>query len=243
MFYTYNVDIASPKSMWNFLREHFQYPTLNSWNGERSIAHNVKLYNLKLDGDWTVALRFMQDEADSGALQIQVDELTRDFEDRTGYRVGFNGRSGGYLVLYNPNDYRSVLPEWITNYMDYAEFKEDTKNYYGSCIKDFKDDLVKYVTLVREFDRLCDTLRDLMNDYSQASFDEHKLEDAVGRFCMEYEDDLEALGLEGPVIIDDYVELNDVADYNAFMNCFYQCLGDDKKRAYVNGSRLYLKEG
>jgi hypothetical protein len=81
-----------------------------------------------------------------------------------------------------------------------------------------------------------------MNDYSQASFDEHKLEDAVGRFCMEYEDDLEALGLEGPVVIDDYVELNDVADYNAFMNCFYQCLGDDKKRAYVNGSRLYLRK-
>ena len=48
MFYKKGVDISNTKSMYNFLKNHEKYDTLNSWNGLKSIANNVKVYNLKL---------------------------------------------------------------------------------------------------------------------------------------------------------------------------------------------------
>ena len=64
MFYKTGVDITKEKSMWHFLKNHFTYSTMNSWNGMKSIAHNVKLYNLKLDGDVLNIPLFMADQAD-----------------------------------------------------------------------------------------------------------------------------------------------------------------------------------
>ena len=81
MFYKTGVDICNIKSMWNFLHDHYTYYTMNSWNRSKSIAHNVKLYNLKLDGDWTVAMRYLLDEADAGDLQFYIDEIIREFEE------------------------------------------------------------------------------------------------------------------------------------------------------------------
>ena len=90
MFYRTGVDIASTKSMWNFLKEHFTYYTMNSWNGLESIAHNVKLYNLELEGDWTVAMKYLFDETDSGCLQTYIDLEIREFEEKYPYyKVGF----------------------------------------------------------------------------------------------------------------------------------------------------------
>ena len=48
MFYQKGVDISNTKSMFNFLNNHFTYDTMNSWNGLKSIANNVKVYNLNL---------------------------------------------------------------------------------------------------------------------------------------------------------------------------------------------------
>ena len=50
MFYKTGVDITNDKQMFNFLKNHFEYYTCNSWNGLRSVANNVKLYNLDLSG-------------------------------------------------------------------------------------------------------------------------------------------------------------------------------------------------
>ena len=241
MFYKTGVDISSTKSMWTFLKNHFTYSTMNSWNGMKSIANNVKLYNLNLKGDWTTVLRFLNDEADSACLQISIDEAIQEFQRKNPcYRAGFNGRSGGYLVLYNADNYRSILPDCM-DYECYEDFKEDTKAY-GYTVADFNYELRQIVKVVREFDLLCDELRDLMDSYSVSSFDKYKLEDAVESFNLAYGDDLDSLGLDGPVAKDDHVELNQIADYSAFMTCFYQCLGSDSKRAYVNGDLLYLRE-
>jgi hypothetical protein len=244
MFYKKYVDIASVKSMWEFLREHPTYSTLNSWNGLRSVAHNVKLYNLKLEGDWSVALQFLYDPADSGCLQLLINDFIRDWErDHKGYKVGFNGRSNGYLVLYNEDNYRSILPPCVEDYESYEEFKEDvTGPYNGYKVSDFFRELRDTVLIVRDFDRLCDDLRDLVNEYSKKSFDTAKLAEAVEQFNASFGDDLEELGLEGPEAEDDYVNLHDISNFNAFMTCFYNCLGEDSKRSYVNGNLLYLKE-
>jgi hypothetical protein len=243
MFYKTGVDISSVKSMWEFLHNHPTYSTMNSWNRHRSIAHNVKLYNLNLEGDWTVALRYLFDEADSGNLQLLIDDMIREFQEANPcYRAGLNGRSGGYLVFYNAQDNLSVLPDCL-DYDSYEDFKTDIKEYdiYGR-VSDYAYELRQTVEVVREFDKLCDRLRDIVNEYSKKSFDVDKLEDAITRFGDTYGDDLEDLGLYGPRLDGDRVELNEIANYSAFMHCFLECFGEDRRRVAINNGYLWLKE-
>ena len=245
MFYKTNVDIASTKSMWNFLKEHFTYNTLNSWNRQTSIANNVKLYNLNLDGDWSVVIRYLVDVDDCGGLQDLIDGEIQAFNEEhyPNYRAGFNGRSNGYLVLYNMDDNTSVLPPCVTTYGTYEDFKEDVKEgWNGYRVSDFNHELRDAVELVRDFDRLCDKLRDIVNGYSLRSFDVDKLVDAVERFNDAYYDDLVSLGISGPELEGDKVALNDIASYKAFMRCFFECFGDDARRITTTDTHLWLKE-
>jgi hypothetical protein len=230
--------------MWNFLKNHYTYYTLNSWNRQKSIAHNVKLYNLNLEGDWTVAMRYLFDETDSGDLQLVIDDEIREFEEKYPYyEVASNGRSGGYLVIYEKQGHKSILPSCVDDYDTYEEFKEDAKSgWNGYNVSDFNRELRDTVEIVREFDKLCDRLRDLVNAYSKRSFDVDKLEDALDRFSDQYGDDLELLSLEGPVLEDDRVKLNEIDDFNAFMQCFFECFGEDRRRITVNNGYLWLKE-
>ena len=85
MFYKTGVDICNTKSMWNFLKNHYTYYTMNSWNRSQSIANNVKLHRLDLDGDWTVAMRYLFDEADAGLLQMYIEDEIREFVDENPY--------------------------------------------------------------------------------------------------------------------------------------------------------------
>ena len=45
MYYK-SVDLNNNKACFDFLTNHFEYDTMNSWNGCRSIANNVKVYNI-----------------------------------------------------------------------------------------------------------------------------------------------------------------------------------------------------
>lgn len=241
-FYRYGVDIASVKSMWNFLKNHYTYSTMNSWNGQKSIAHNVKLYNLKLDGDWTVVLRYLYDETDAGGLQFLISDLIRQFENQHPcYKIGFNGRSGGYIVLYNDDNYLSVLPDCVDSYYSYDEFKQDIKDH-GYRVSDFDSELRNIVEVVRDFDRLCDELREVVNDYSKSDYDKNKLEEVISRFEDLYSDDLEDLGLVGPELVEDKVRLNSLAKYTAFRHCFIELFGEDRRRVHGNEGYVWLKE-
>lgn len=243
MFYKTNVDICSTKSMWEFLANHYTYDTMNSWNGHRSIANNVKLHKLNLDGDWTVVLKYLTDFGDCGGLQDIIDGEIRAFdaEHYPNYRVGFNGRSNGYLVLYNGDNSRTILPECVAYYESYEDFKAETKDC-GENVSDYNNELREAVQVVRDFDKLCDTLRDIVNEYSTRDFEADKLEDAVERFVFEYGDDLQDLDLMGPVPEGHKIRLNDIASYKAFMHCFFECFGDDRRRVDYDDTHLWLKE-
>lgn len=245
MFYVKGVDIASTKSMWNFLKEHLTYDTLNSWNRQASFANNVKLYNLNLDGDWTVVMRYLFDEADCGGLQAMIDGEIQTFNEEhyPNYRVGFNGRSNGYLVLYNEDGYGTVLPECVADYDTYEDFKEEVKAGWNAYnVSDFNKELRDTVELVRDFDKLCDRLRDIVNDYSTRSFNVDKLEAALEWFDNEYGDELICLELTGPVMEGDRVKLNDLESYKAYMTCFTICLGEDHVRVTGKDGYIWLKE-
>lgn len=245
MFYTYGVDIASTKSMWNFLKEHFTYSTMNSWNRQESIANNVKLYKLNLKGDWAKVIQYLVDVGDCGGLQLAIDDEIMAFNEEhyPNYRVGFNGRSNGYLVLYNSDNNMSVLPPCVTTYENYEDFKEDVKSYWnGYRVSDFDYELRQAVELVRDFDKLCDRLRDIVNEFSTRNFEEDKLADAVERFYSAYGDDLEFLDFEGPKFDGCRIKLNDTINLNAFMTCLFDCFGDDRSRVVYDDTHLWLED-
>lgn len=153
--FTTKVDTRSRKAMANFLTNHFRYYTMNSWNVSMSWANNVKIYKLGLPTEIENKLYDMLDvEYWDSDLRLFIDDLIRDFEMKTGYTAGFNGRSDGYLVLYDTDivngklqcHNRSVDDYTFDEYMDKDEFD--------------MQDLRNKVKLVQEFDELCNRIID-----------------------------------------------------------------------------------
>jgi hypothetical protein len=75
-----------------------RYYTMNSWNLSTAPAFNLKVYN--------VIPRELQDKVfelmDCENFYDDINMLIRDFDINHNHKwqAGFNGRSGGYLVLY-----------------------------------------------------------------------------------------------------------------------------------------------
>ena len=174
MFYTKGIDITNDKQMFNFLKNHFEYPTMNSWNRCYSIANKVKLYNLGLSGNWCVALSLLE-EGEYESLNWMIQDWEREHPT---YEVYFNGRSGGYLVLKDKGYNGHVLPDMIVDNEDYEEYKEWCRDNYGS-VKANREDLVYYTKLVQEFDKLCDELRDYCDRLSNLKFEVIEMEKSV----------------------------------------------------------------
>ena len=159
MFYQ-QVDTRSRKAMVTFLSAHFRYDTMSFWNNSTSYAHNMKLYNLPLsrvERDRCHAL-LSQDGAYDG-----VSQLINAFGSKHAwnYRAGFNGRSGGYLVLYegclrNGASY-CVAGRSVDQEDDFSEWT--------------MEGLRERVKLVQEFDKLADDIveeaRYMANSYGE----------------------------------------------------------------------------
>ena len=191
MFYKTGIDITKDREMFEFLKGHFEYPTMNSWNLLYSIANNVKLNRLGLTGDWWVALELLENgEYDNLNWTIQEWQ-----EEHKGYEVYFNGRRGGYLILKYKDYNGSILPESILDNDTYEDYKEWCRKNYGS-VKANRDELISFTKLVQDFDKLCDQLRDYCDELSQLKFEVIEMEKSVDRFNEEYADDLELLGFE-----------------------------------------------
>lgn len=243
MFYKTGVDISNSKSMWEFLHNHFTYSTCNSWNGGKSIAHNVKLYNLKLEGDWTVAARFLLDEQDLGDLQFLIQEKIDYFvAEHSMFRVHFNGRQGGYLVLYNRDNNCNILPDFITDYDDYEHFKSYIKTCYGQAVKEFTDELRVWTGLVRDFDRLCDDLRDLVNEYSKLDYDNFILAEVIDHFNDRYCEDLEYLEFAPLTINTEGVDISSIQQLTCLIEALLRLFGENRNRVEINNFILTLKE-
>ena len=227
MFYKTGIDITNDKQMFNFLKVHFEYPTMNSWNRSYSIANNVKLYNLGLSGDWGAVLALLENgEYDS--ISCMISDWCRE---HIGYEVYFNGRSDGYLVLKSTTRNDHVLPDCIVYADTYEDYKEYCRDNYGS-VKANRDELVYYTKLVQDFDKLCDELRDYCDELSQLSFEAIEMEKAVERFNYNYEDDLELLGFSPLVCEGGVVNISDIMTLQCLKEAFYR-VADRSDDGYV----------
>lgn len=240
MFYTPYVDISSPKSMWTFLHDHFQYYTMNSWNGNKSIANKVKLYNLNLEGDYSAALKFLFDESDIGDLQFLIGEQCGEFNlSHPGYTVGFNGRSGGYLVLYSTDHNCSVLPDCVDNYDSWEDFKADCKDY-GEKVSDYTYELRELTKVVRDFDRLCDSLRDLVNEYSKMNYEDQVLAANIEHFNIIYESDLDLIGASPLEVLSGEVDVSSILKLTSLTEALVHLFG--RNRVEIINNKLKVKE-
>lgn len=146
----------------DFLTKHYRYNTMNTWNRTTSYANNVKLHNLNLTREQLDKAYDMLLDSDIDMTEYRCDQqdLLDQFYKETGYTVGFNGRSNGYLVIYE------------------TECNQDSNDtntinvYPGRSIdqnEDFEDwdtaDIMDRVKLVQRFDKLCDELRNLLINY------------------------------------------------------------------------------
>lgn len=138
-----SVDLRSRKAMTDFLEHHFRCPTMNSWNGSYSYACNLKIYKLGLDQEIADKLYEMLDIPEFFYFQS---DLVNDFAQKHDYvwQARFNGRNGGYLVLYQ-GDREHYYPNRGTD--DDADF-EEWEMY----------ELRERVKLVQEFDKLADDM-------------------------------------------------------------------------------------
>ena len=93
------VDLRSRQEMTQYLTTHFRYPTLNSWNRSTSYACNLKITHLGLSPE---VVDKLFDMIQTQGFFDAMDECKWEFAAKHNYlwQAGMNGRSGGYLVLY-----------------------------------------------------------------------------------------------------------------------------------------------
>ena len=137
------VDKRSRAEMTAYLSGHFRYNTMNSWNRSTSYACNMKLYKLGLDRGTEDKL---WDIIQVPEFYERLNERIEDFNWQHNYlwQAGWNGRSGGYLVLYQggtkPSGYRSYCTKCgQKNYTSVAE----TGNRCGVCNEEARVDYIK----------------------------------------------------------------------------------------------------
>ncbi len=131
MYYK-KINLKKRGEMIAFLKNHFRYDTMNSWNRSTSYANNIKLYNVdkpdNIDEDiWWQMLTITQ-------WQEKLSDLLEDFGARYNWnwQAGINGKSGGYIVLYRGG----IKPSGYMSYCTHCgqrNFKKVPEGHIGIC--------------------------------------------------------------------------------------------------------------
>ena len=110
MYYK-EIDKRYRQALTAFLKKHYRYNTMNSWNKSTSYANNIKLHQIDkpedIDSDTWYEMLWVTE------WQEKLSDLLEDFGRRHEWQwqAGINGRSGGYVVLYRggikPSGYKS----------------------------------------------------------------------------------------------------------------------------------------
>lgn len=137
-FFYKEINTNSRKEMAFYIKNHFTYNRMNSWNDRKGYANNLKIYYLGLTKEqeqkaYNILLDY---EIDVSEFWDNAREYISYFKEATGYEAYFNGRSNGYIVT-------------DIDIIDYEDLK--TMN---------KTELQKVTEILQNFDALCDDLRD-----------------------------------------------------------------------------------
>lgn len=78
--------------------QRIRYYTMNSWNRSESLAYNLKIYNVIDQELQDNAYELLNCEDFYDEINYMIHDF--DYDHNYEWQAGFNGRSGGYLVLY-----------------------------------------------------------------------------------------------------------------------------------------------
>jgi ribosomal protein S27AE len=159
---------------------------MNSWNASTSYANKMKIYNCIPSEYQNKVFELMETEDFYDDLNFLVTDWNA--EQNYNYQARFNGRSGGYLVMYEGGRKKSDHKSYCTNcgQRNFIEVTENNKKcgrcgsdtrvnkeFYetytmaGRSIdqnEDFEDwdvfSLKNRVQLIQSFDKLCDSIVD-----------------------------------------------------------------------------------
>lgn len=117
-----------------------RYWTMNSWNGVESLAYDLKVHHVidnKLQNK-VFELMEAEDFYDEINAMIWLFDLSNNYE----WQAGFNGRSGGYLVLYKGG----IRPDG-TKYcrLGVEILEEDVPTHVKKAFRRLAIDIVKHV--------------------------------------------------------------------------------------------------
>jgi hypothetical protein len=183
------VDRRSREAMTAFLKNHKRYYTGNSWNLSTSYANCVKVHRLNLPRDIVEkASEIVWEGLHQNYLNWILEDYAREHDYR--WQVGSNGRSRGYLVLYQGEKcYKNAHTArcnfcgkrtWHKKEIPCTGCEGGTLKVLATPLPQIKvypgrgtdegtnfnaeewtmDDLRERVALVQGFDTLCDNMRE-----------------------------------------------------------------------------------
>jgi uncharacterized protein YcgL (UPF0745 family) len=115
---------------------------MNSWNNSTAPAFNLKVYN--------VIPRELQDNVyeviQTDEYWDKVKDLISDFQVKYDYRwqAGFNGRSGGYLVLYKGGKKDGMVFSYPGKSVDFEEVPKEVLNDFKQLAIDIVELAISY---------------------------------------------------------------------------------------------------
>lgn len=115
------------KEIIQYLKNHFRYNTMSSWNGVTSYANQIKAHRIDATREETKQI-FEMLNVENSFNASGFNEILKEFSSRHHheYKIGANGRSGGYLVLYHSKKSKSEHKSICTN-CGQKNFKEATE--------------------------------------------------------------------------------------------------------------------
>lgn len=127
---------------------------MNSWNASTSYANKVKIYSVIPNELQNKVYEMIDSEGFYDEINWILEDFSRDhnFE----YQAGFNGRSGGYIVLYQGGyRYETINGQERKRVFSYPgksmDQNEDFENWSMESLKE-------RVKLIQEFDKMCDNV-------------------------------------------------------------------------------------
>lgn len=156
----------SLRQKFDYIHNHYYYYTMNSWNETKSLANNVKIYNLPLTKEQKNKFFDLYcDENLIDEVYFHINMMLEDFESENDFEIGFNGRSGGYLVAYNKNNYCNIIDEDLIDFESYDEviryYKECYSWSFRDCQAELKSKIERNFEICVLFDDCCD---DVLNE-------------------------------------------------------------------------------
>jgi hypothetical protein len=144
------INTGRKQELKEFLLEHYRYHTGNSWNRSTSYANCVKINHLPLTQEQrNVAYDLLDLEETYDCINESIADWGR--EQGWRYQAGFNGRSSGYLVMYQgekKSDGSHIC--WPFRSID----SDPDCDFNGWQLEDFQS----RAKLVQSFDLLCDQI-------------------------------------------------------------------------------------